>query len=283
MKVYVTVNGLESILGGYLVIALAFYQEELPQELINLFTQIKKDNVDPVKVRAQYKKFSKFADYFHYEYSYIKFYNGLNDYINLRNSAQQLVFLLKHRLGKPITEIIYHKDVPSSIDFPVNVHPASLEQCLPLYLAQLFGAYERSNKLKLISYEYPEYRLTRHSGRPVESHFEDILQHGITSYHHPDTLEKTARYIQQSINKYAKEQMVSHSKLFKSLPSWWTQATGKKTLKEYFTPEELDEIKYHLRWCRKYKTYKDRDVAIAYPIQRPLPAKFNKWLQENKC
>lgn len=280
MKVFVTINGYDSILGGYSILALTFYQKELPPRLVSACDYIKSKN-PYIPQEKDYKKLMSFKDFFYYEYDLIPTYEQLNDYLKWRNTAQRLVLNIRAKLLRPLDEVIYNKLIPSSTDFKVT-YANKIDDYLELYIAHQISRYIRAQSLTLLKTKFPVYKLDRHLGSKSPIHFSEILHHGICQYHHPDTLDFTAKFIQRSIN-HKLDVMVQYKNLFNRLPVWWRRATDKYSLKDYFTEEELIEMKANLKICHKHKMYKNSERSLVLPRQRDLPYRFKQWLKDNPC
>lgn len=283
MKVFVTINGLNSIAGGYVILALGFYQsDDIPKSLLCLIQSINYSEINNFKI---YEQLLEYSDYFYYEYDSVILYkeDSISQSLDIKNIAQRLALSVNYKLLKYTpTEYIYYKDIPKPIDFKVTYVQNYSKPYSELYLAHLLAYYIRLKNLQLLEYQYPKFSFTKHKGKKTANHFEEIIKHKLTPYHHPDTLELIARYIQKYINKYHHEQMLKHQRFFKKLPKWWqTAAPDKVTLKDYFTKEELEEINKSLSWCRRYKQFKHSDRNIYFPQQKKLPYKFSKWLNNN--
>lgn len=279
MKVYVTITGHDSILGGYVILAMAFYKES-PPNLITFYEKLLKNHTYLPQERS-FKQILKFSDYFYYDYDLIPTYDKLADYYKWRDTAQRLVLSLRCKLLLPLDEIIYNNLIPSSTDFKVT-YANKISNYLPLYLAHYLAGYIRLKELNLIKVQYPVYKVEKHLGSKSVIHFDEILNNGICVYHHPNTLEYTARYLQREIN-YKNDEILCYKNFLNRLPAWWRDASGKHSLKDYFTEEEVKELKVNLKFCRQHQLYKNKDKSLLLPPQRKFPPKFEKWLKDNPC
>lgn len=278
MQIFVTLNGLNCIAGGYVIVALAFY-DSIPHSLLSLLQSSKLT----VNDSSLYERILNYSDSFYFESDITLLYTDLlTQSINIRNTAQRLALSLNYKiLDYSPTEYIYYKNLPKPVDFNVTYYN-KLSSSFELFIAHIIAYNLRSPNLALIEYQNPKFKFTQHRGAKTATHFEEIIKHGLTTYHRNDTLNLTAKYIQNGILKHADSHMLKHQKLFKQLPIWWQRADPSKlTLKDYFTEAELDEIKDGLRWCRTHKRLKDSKCKLFLPQQKQLPYKFTHWLNNN--
>lgn len=272
-NIYLSITGDNSLIGNIVLSALYFLEE--PIDLIKYAEGIP---IGVLKKTCYVNRFLTYQDYYIHSHIVVNAYESIDKYKKIKSAAEFMVLDMMLQNSFFGDEITLHSisKIPQSSSIPHKTY-RSIAKSPYLKIAHGLAYHYRYIQLTKYKLFYPNYEFMLHFGSKSDHHYEEIIKHGLSPIHDPNSLDYVAEYLLKRINKLDTN-MIEHLNLLECLPIWWQTQAKKKNLFDYCNTQlERDELKKSVYLIKHICKIRAEKSSLLLPITKKFPKEFMNW------